>query len=151
MDEKDKKLMTFLQINGRESLKSLSKKINLSIDSTKKRIEKLKKQGIISHFGIFIDPKSLGYDIVADNKIKLSNVTNEDRKKFIAYLTELPECIELIAISGDYDFTCVLIAENTHQFNNQMYSIREKFKTIISDWKSSFNLEVYKFEEYTFR
>ncbi len=151
MDKKDKQLLTLLQENGRERLKFLGQKIGLSIDSTKKRIEKLKKGGIISKFGIFIDPKAMGYDVVTDNKIKLSNVTNQDRKNFIAYLSELPQCIELIAISGDYDFTCVLIAESTSSFNELMYQIREKFKHIISDWKSSFNLKVYKFEKYTFR
>ncbi len=151
MDKKNKKLLTLLQENGREQLKILSKKIGLSIDATKKRIEKLKKAGIIDRFGIFIDPKALGYDLVVDNKIKLTNVTQEEKTKFIAHLTEHPNCIELIATSGDCDFTCVLIAEDTKSLNEIIYSIRERFKNIISDWKSTFNLEVYKFERYTLR
>lgn len=151
MDGKDKQLLRLLQKNGREQLKVLGKKIGLSIDSTKKRIEKLKNKGIIGRFGIFINPKAMGYDVVAVNKIKLSNVTSEERKKFISYLVEHPNCIELIAISGDYDFTCVLISETTTSFNELMYGIRERFKNIISGWESSFNLEIYKFEEYTLR
>ncbi len=150
MDKKDEKLLTLLQENSRASLKILGKKIGLSIDSTKKRIEKLKKSGVISGFKILIDPKCLGYEIVAVNKIKLSHVTKKDREMFISYLINLPRCIELIATSGEYDFTCVLIAENTDSFNELMYSIRERFKEIISDWKSSFNLKVYKFEKYNF-
>jgi Lrp/AsnC family transcriptional regulator, leucine-responsive regulatory protein len=151
MDKKDEKLLTLLQENSRTSLKLLGKKIGLSIDSTKKRIEKLKKLGIICRFGISIDPKALGYDVVADNKIKLSHMTNQDREKFISYLSGHPNCIELIAISGDYDFTCVLIAEDTMTFNELMFDIRERFNEIISEWKSSFNLQVYKFEKYNFK
>ncbi len=150
MDKKDERLLTLLQENSRTSLKVLGSKIGLSIDSTKKRIEKLKKLGVIAKFGIFIDPKYLGYEVVVDNKIKLSHVTSQSRERFIEYLTNHPSCIELIAISGDYDFTCVLISENTHSFNELMYDIREHFKDIISDWKSSFNLKVYKFEKYDF-
>ena len=148
MDKKDKKLLILLQENGRESLKTLGDKIGLSIDSTKKRIEKLKKLGIISKFGVCIDPKAMGYDIVANNKIKLTNVKKEEREHFINYLVNHPNCIELISVSGDYDWTCVLIAENTTSFNDLVYEIREKFTEIISDWNTSFNLKVYKFEEY---
>lgn len=150
MDNKDQKLLELLQENSREQLKVLGNEIGLSIDSTKKRIEKLKEKGIIARFGIFIDPKALGYDLVVDNKIKLHNVTLEDRKKFIAYLCSLSNCIELIATSGEHDFTCVLIAENSKKLNELIFSIRERFKHLISDWKSSFNLEVYKFEKYLF-
>ena len=151
LDKKDEKLLTILQENGRASLTIIAKALNLSIDATHKRMKKLKANGVIQRYGIFIDPKNLGYDLVVVNKIKLTNVTKEAREKFIAYLTELPECIELISISGEDDFTCVLISENSKKLNEMIYSIREKFKGIISDWKSAFNLEVYKFEKYTFR
>jgi|SRR3989344_2888775 len=151
MDKKDEKLLVLLQDNGRESLKVLGSKIGLSIDSTKKRIEKMKKLGIISKFGICINPKAMGYDIVANNKIKLTNISKVEKEKFINYLVNHPNCIELISVSGDYDWTCVLIAENTDSFNNLVYEIRERFKDLISDWNTSFNLKIYKFEEYNLK
>lgn len=148
MDEKDLKLLKLLQENSRSSLKVLGKKIGLSIDSTKKRIDKLKKNEIISNFKIQVNPKRLGFDIVSDNKIKLKNITKKEKEKFISYLIKLPNCIELIAISGEFDFTCVLIAKNTESYYELIYEIREHFKEIIADWRSSFNLKIYKFEEY---
>ena len=92
MDEKDRKLLNLLQEDGRSSLKDLAKKINLSIDATKKRILKLKQQGVFTQFGIFVDPKQIGYDLVVDNKIKLTNITQEKRTKFISYLVEFHLC-----------------------------------------------------------
>ena len=148
MDKKNEKLLTLLQENSRESLKALGSKIGLSIDSTKKRIEKLKNLGIITKFGVSLNPKAMGYDIVANNKIKLTNISKIERERFINYLVNHPSCIELISVSGDYDWTCVLIAKNTDYFNDLVYEIREKFKDIISDWNTSFNLKIYKFEEY---
>jgi len=151
MDNKDKKLLNLLQVNSRQSLKELSQQIHLSIDATKKRMDKMVKTGIIARYGIFINPKAIGYELVVDNKIRLAHITNESKSKLIAYLKEHPNCIELISISGDYDLTCVLIAKSTSDLNNLIYEIREKFKDIIAEWKSSFNLEVHKFEKYHLR
>jgi Lrp/AsnC family transcriptional regulator, leucine-responsive regulatory protein len=150
MDDRDKQLLTALQENSREQLKILSKKINLSIDATKKRIEKLKGKGIIGKFGIFIDPKALGYDLVANVQIKLHNISEEELNKFTSFLKQHKHVIELITTLGDYDITCVLIAKNTEELEITSRTIRQRFKNIIADWKSVINLKVYKFEEYIF-
>jgi len=148
MDDKDRQLLMLLQKNGRESLTIIAKKINLSIDSTHKRIKKLLELGVIDRFGVFINPKNIGYDIVVDVKIKLHNVTELEVKEIISHLKKHPNCIELISVSGDFDLTCVLIAKNTKELNDVSFKIRQKFKEIIADWNASFNLEVHKFEWY---
>ena len=150
MDKKDKQLLMLLQENSRESLTNLAKKINLSIDSTHKRLKKLHNSGIINRYGIFINPKVLQYDLVVDIKIKLHNVTEEKIKELIQHLVNHPNCIELISISGDFDLTCVLIAKDTKELNAISYGIRQQFREIIADWKTSISLEVHKFEWYDF-
>ena len=102
MDKKDKQLLMMLQENSRESLTNLAKKVNLSIDSTHKRLNKLINSGVVNRFGAFINPKVLGYDLVVDVKIKLHNVTEQELKSIINYLTKHPNCIELISVSGDF-------------------------------------------------
>jgi DNA-binding Lrp family transcriptional regulator len=148
MDSKDKKLLTLLQENSREQLKILGRKIGLSIDSTKKRIEKLKKAGILARFSVFIDPKAAGYDLISNVSIKLNNVGEEDLKKFIQHLKKHPNVTTLITTLGEYDMTCVVIAENTEKLEFVFRNIRHKFKNIISDWRSVINLKVHKFEWY---
>lgn len=148
MDKKDKQLLMLLQENSRESLTNLAKKIDLSIDSTHKRLKKLQKSGIINRFGVFINPKVISYDLIVDVKIKLHNVTEEELKGLINYLKTHQNCIELISISGEFDLTCVLIAKNSKELNEISYKIRQNFKGIIADWRTSINLEVHKFEWY---
>lgn len=151
MDKKDEKLLELLQINSREQLKTLSQKIGLSIDSTKKRIEKLKREGIITQFSIFIDPQALGYELIVNVQIKLHNFNQDDLNRMIAYLKTHSQVIELISISGDYDLTCVIIAKNTKDLDDTSREIRERFKQFIADWKSVINLKIHKFEEYSFK
>jgi Lrp/AsnC family leucine-responsive transcriptional regulator len=149
MDKKDKKLLTLLQENSRESLTVLSKKLSLSIDATHKRLKKLHASGIILKFGIFIDPKALGFDLVANIQIKLHNISEEELEKFINYLKNCNNVIELISTLGNYDLTCVIIAKNTEELEKISREIRQKFRSIIADWKSVINLKVHKFEEYS--
>lgn len=148
LDKKDKKLLNLLQENSRENLTKLSNSLELSIDSTHKRLKKLHASGIISKFGIFINPKVLGYDLVANVQIKLKNISEQELNKFIAYLKNQSSVIELISTLGDYDITCVFIAENTEKLEEIFRQTRQKFRDIISDWKSVINLKVHKFEEY---
>ena len=135
---------------GREQFKSLAKSIGLSIDSTKKRIEKLKKFEIIDRFSIFINPKQLGYDLIANIQIKLQNISEDELNKFLVYLKSHDNVIELITTLGEYDLTCVIIAKNTNELEEISRNIRQKFRNLIADWKSVINLKVHKFKEYSF-
>ena len=84
LDEKDKKILMLLQQDGRMQLKAISKKVNLSIDSVHNRIKEMVRKGVFQST-ILIDPREIGYPLVADIKIKLKNVSEDQRKKFIEY------------------------------------------------------------------
>ena len=147
LDQKDKKLLNLLQENSRESLTELAKALGLSIDSTHKRLKKLISSGIV-HCGAFIDPKKIGFELVTNIQIKLKNIGEEELNKFISYLKNHPNVIELISILGDYDLTCVLIARNTEELEETSKIIRQKFRDLIAEWRTVINLKVHKFEEY---
>jgi DNA-binding Lrp family transcriptional regulator len=147
LDDKDRKILMILQKNGREQLTSIAKKVNLSIDSVHKRIKEMQKKEIF-FTGIFIEPRNIGFPLVADIKIKLKNITKEQKEKFLDYLTEHKRIIELLSLMGDYDLTCVLIAKNTDELDKISTDIRQKFNDLIADWKGMLILKTYKFEEY---
>src|SRR3989344_8321135 len=85
LDEKDRKILMILQKNGREQLTIIAKKVNLSIDSVHKRIKEMQNKKIFST-GVFIEPRAIGFPLVADIKIKLKNITKDEKEKFINYL-----------------------------------------------------------------
>lgn len=148
MDSRDSALLMLLQKNGRASLTELAKEIGLSIDATHKRLKKLQKKGVIARHSIFIDPKAMGYELVVNVQVKLSNAGEDEKSKFLGYLIEHPHVIELISVLGDYDYTCVFIARSTEQYEQVSTKVRQLFKAIILDWKAAINLNVYKFERY---
>ena len=147
IDDKDRKILMILQQNGRVQLKEISKQVGLSIDSVHKRIKEMMRKGVFSST-ILIDPRVIGYPFIADIKIKLKNVSGEERDKFIEYLKKHERVTELLSVMGDYDFTCVLIAKDSNEFEEISTKIRQKFKEIIMEWKGILVLKTYKFEEY---
>ena len=147
LDDKDKKILMALQENCRMQLKEISKKVNLSIDSVHKRIKEMLRKEVFRP-SIFIEPRVKGYPLVADIKIKLKNVSEQDRTTFINYLKHHKRCIELLATMGDYDFTCVLIAKDSNDLEEISTKIRQRFKDLIIEWKGLLVLKGYKFEEY---
>jgi len=147
IDEKDKKILMALQEDGRMQLKEIAKKVSLSIDSVHKRIKEMQRKEIFVST-ILIEPRSIGYPLLADIKIKLKNISKEERNKFIAYLSNHKRCIDLLAVMGDYDFTCVLIAKDSNDLEEISTEIRQKFKELILEWKGILILKTYKFERY---
>ena len=149
LDIKDRKILEQLQKDGRMQLTNLAKTIGLSIDSTHKRIKKMQENNIFKT-GILVNPHALGYTIITNVQIKLHNITEEELQKMLNHLKQHPNIIELISILGDYDLTCVILAKDTNELNTIATTIRQKYKTLIADWRSVINLTVHKFEEYTF-
>lgn len=150
LDEKDKKILMILQENGREQLTTIAKKVNLSIDSVHKRIKEMQKKEIFTS-GIFIDPRKIGFPLVADVKIKLRNITEKEKQELIKHLIDHPRVIDLLSIMGDFDLTCVLIAKDTNELDEISTQIRQKYSEMIADWKAVLVLKTHKFEYYDLR
>ncbi|MBW2975064.1 Lrp/AsnC family transcriptional regulator [Candidatus Woesearchaeota archaeon] len=145
-DEKDGIILNILQDNCRTSLTEISKKVDLSIDSVKKRIRKM--ENVIFHPRIQIRPRSLGFSNIVDVKIKLSNHSKEEIDSFIKYLQDHPRIAEAFSVSGEWDLSIVIISRDADELDNITSSIKSKFGKIIGSWCESTTLKAYKFEKY---
>ena len=147
LDEKDRKILMALQENGRAQLKEISKKVGLSIDSVHKRMKEMQRKEIFIT-GIFIEPRNIGFPLLMDVKIKLRNITENQKQKFLDSLVAHPRVIDLLSIMGDFDLTCVLIAKDTNELKEISTQIRQKYSDLIADWRAMLILKTHKFEFY---
>lgn len=148
LDDKDRQILMILQDNGREQLKKIAESVGLSIDSVHKRIKEMQKKGIFD-ITTSINPRVIGFPLIADIKIRLKNAGESERNEFIKYLQKHPRCTDLLGIMGEYDFTCVLVATDSEDLDDISTEIRYKFRDIIDEWKSILVLKTYKFDTYT--
>ena len=147
IDKKDCLILNLLQENCRMSLTEISKKLGLSIDSVKKRISKMISKRIF-YPKIQLRPRHFGFPNMVDIKIKLRNYSDRDIKNFIEYLKQSPFVTEIFSVSGDWDYSIVLMAKNAEEFGVLTDTIRKKFRSIINEWSESLTKFVYKFENY---
>ena len=61
LDLKDRKILYHLDLDSRQSFRSIGKKIGLSKDVIANRVKKLQEKGVIKHFYTQVDPFKLGY------------------------------------------------------------------------------------------
>ena len=61
MNQKDLKLLYFLDQNSRATKKELGRKVGLTEQAIGYKINKLKEEGIIKNFVTFVNTLSLGY------------------------------------------------------------------------------------------
>ena len=148
LDEKDRKILNILTENARTKLTIIAKNVQLSVDSTKKRMERMERDGIISKYIVRAeDPEiHMGVHIY----IKIRNMSQNRYDEFIDAMKKNPRCIDLMAVLGDYDIYVVLLGKNPQDLDRMKLEIKQKFNDLIGDWKEVLVTKIYKLEEYKF-
>jgi Lrp/AsnC family leucine-responsive transcriptional regulator len=147
IDKIDCQMLELLQQDCRMSLTAIAKHVHLSVDSVKKRMNKLQKMEIFFP-KIQMRPRHFGFNNVVDIKIKLSNYDEKDIKEFVEYLKNNSLIVEIFSVSGQWDYSIVMIAKDAEDLGVNTELIRNKFKKIISGWSESLTTSAFKFEKY---
>lgn len=147
LDEKDCMILNMLQVNCRTSLTDIAKTVDLSIDSVNKRIKKMLENKIFWP-KIQIRPRNFGFNNIVDIKIKLRYTSEDEIRKFISYLRFHPRVSEIFSISGEWDFSIVILAKDAIDLGKITSEIRYKFGKIISSWTENLTTNSHKFEYY---
>ncbi len=150
LDEKNCIILDLLQKNCRMPLTAIAKEVGLSVDSTKKRIEKMLRDDVFFP-KVQLRPRNFGFKNVVEVKIKFYNTTKEQLDKFIIFLTKHSRVVEIFSISGEYDMTIVIVARDAIEQGRITEDIRNRFGQIIRDWNESLTIKAYKFENYDMR
>ncbi|MBN1275026.1 Lrp/AsnC family transcriptional regulator [Candidatus Woesearchaeota archaeon] len=147
LDEKTGKILNILQKNCRASLTAIAQETGLTVDVVKKRLERLLEEKIILP-KIHIRPRTLGFTHVIDVKIKIKNYDQETVDQFIDYCKGHPRITEFFAISGNWDYTIVIIAKSHEDLGKTTRAIKTTFPNLFSEWAESLTTKGYKFEDY---
>jgi DNA-binding Lrp family transcriptional regulator len=147
LDKKDCLILNMLQKNCRTSLTSISKKVNLSVDTVKRRIQTMIDNDVFFP-KIQLRPRHFGYKNIFEVKVKLKEFNDKDITQFIGFLKNNPYVVEIIKIAGPWNYTLVLIAKDAIHQGEITDEIKTKFSKIIDSWIESLTTSVYKWEEY---
>ena len=139
LDLKDKKILYELDKNSRISYAQLSKKVSLSQESVRYRVNRLIQNKVIFKFFTKVDVSKLGltfYKIL----IKFHNINEQKKEEIINYLVKQPIVNWAVATDGSYDISFVILVKNLLVSKNFLSNFYQKYGQHISKKEFSVNL-----------
>jgi len=122
LDEKDMELLDELQKDCRQSLKKISRKLNMSITTVYDRMKKLEREGVIKGYKAIIDPDKVDEPFLVFMLVHLEPHTiNENflnHRDIIKKIAMLPNVLEAHSVAGEWDAVLKIRTKDTHQVNN---------------------------------
>ena len=109
MDDIDDAILRELQRDGRMSMAALGSIVGIAPSTVFKRIEKLKKAGILERFTIVINQKCFEHTLVAFLNIR---VHPEDKAGGEGFMRDLPGILEVYEVLEPGDFFAKVRVQN---------------------------------------
>jgi Lrp/AsnC family leucine-responsive transcriptional regulator len=100
LDRYDRQILQVLQQEGRISNQELADRIGLSPSPCLRRVRALEEAGIIIGYRALVDAKALGLSLTALIHIAMDQHTPERFANFEAAVSEIPEVMECLLITG---------------------------------------------------
>lgn len=115
LDDRDIRILSILQREGRISKADLAKRVNLSNTPCWERLQRMEKAGIVARYGAQVALEKLIEHIVVFVTAELENHRAEDFERFEAAIRDKPEITACWALGGGYDY---LLQVTTHSINS---------------------------------
>lgn len=140
LDHIDLMLLDELQKDGKQSIKKLAEKVNLSITPVHERIKKLESSGVIENYVAVVNAKSIGKKLIAYCQVKLVRHQENLFEEFENYVSKLDEVLEASYMAGSYDFLLKLVLNDMEDYQNFVVHKISKLD-IISNIQSAFVIQ----------
>ncbi len=111
LDRYDRRILDVLQRDGRISNQDLADRIGLSPSPCLRRVRTLEESGLIAGYRALLDARKLGLTLLALVHISMDRHTPERFARFDAAVSELPEVLECLLITGqeaDYQLKVIV-------------------------------------------
>ncbi len=108
LGEKDFEILRELQIDCKQSLRKLSRKLKMSITTLYDRIKRLENEGVIIDYRAIIDPEKVGKDVISFILVRIGyHYPGEEeplsQREVAKKLSFIPGVQEVHIISGEWD------------------------------------------------
>ncbi len=143
MDVVDAKILELLQTDASLSIADIAEKVGLSSSPCWRRIERLKKMGVITAQVTLLDRERLGLNFEVIASVKLQMPTRENLEKFEAAVMRWPEVVDCATVTGAVDYMLRIITTDMHGYDD---FLRDKILSLglVSDVQSRIVIRVAK-------
>jgi Lrp/AsnC family leucine-responsive transcriptional regulator len=118
MDKIDIKILNILQKDCTISVKDIAKEVGLSYTPTYERIRTIENLGVIKARASILNPSKVGINLFAYCNVTLKEQSNKNLTAFEEYLQNVPEIMEILSLSGTYDYMLKIATKDIEAYNN---------------------------------
>jgi len=126
LDIIDRKLLYELDLNSRQPVSALSRKIGKSKETVNFRLKRLVKSGVISSFYTIFDAARMGKHYFK-LYLKFRNITPEKQEEIMDYLNNQKSLVYLASVEGHYDCVLLVMVRNTVDLLAVLYPFMQKY------------------------
>jgi len=144
LDQKDRRILSELTKNSRQSNSQIAKKVGLSKQAVGYRIDVLLKEKIIEGFYSVIDTNIIGYNFYRLS-LKLKNIGIKKEQEIITYLIEKNNVAWIIKTRGKWDIAIGDWCKSVIEFNDLIAKFLNRFNPFIEEKYSSIALKIFDF------
>ena len=118
LDDTDRKILSELQIDSRQSLDEIAKKVFSSKTPVWNRIKKMKDYGIIGDTVSILNADKLGFEACFFVMIRTSEHDLEWQENFLQALKDRPQVQEAHRLAGDIDYILKVRVKNARAYDD---------------------------------
>ncbi|MBF04323.1 MAG: AsnC family transcriptional regulator [Flavobacterium sp.] len=123
LDAKDQLILEILQNDSTISVKDIGEKIGLSFTPTYERIKNLERNGVIKKYVALLDRFKIGVEIVVYCNVTLKEQSKEALDEFERIITPIPQVLDVISLSGNYDYMLKIVANDIRSYNDFVVNV----------------------------
>lgn len=143
LDGRDRQLLKLLQDDGRATNASLAQAVHLAEAPTWRRVRQLEAAGAIRGYRAVVDPRALGYEVLAFVHVRFSSHDPKLQRAFEEDVLEIPQVLWCHNVSGATDFLLCAVARNLREYG-EFISTRIRSMRGVASIESSFSLKEVK-------
>jgi DNA-binding Lrp family transcriptional regulator len=117
LDRTDKMILRALQRDASVSNVALARKVNLSAPACLRRVDRLKKLGLIAGIVALLNPRALEAGMVVMIGVVLDRSTPDSFAAFEKAAAKISGCMECHVITGEFDYFMIVRTRDNDSFN----------------------------------
>ena len=117
LDRTDKAILRLLQADASLSNVALAAKVHLSPPACLRRVDRLKRAGLIEATVALLDPQALGAGMLVMIGVVLDRSTPESFSAFEKAAVKISGCMECHVVTGEFDYFMLVRTRDGESFN----------------------------------
>jgi len=124
LDELDRRIVAELVSDARQSYADIGSRVNLSAPAVKRRVDRMRADGVLRGFTALVDPDALGWTVEAFVELFCEGRVPPAQIKEM--LIDIPEVQAAFTVTGDADALLNIRAKDMTHFERVLETVRER-------------------------